>query len=54
MGQIADLRKLQVVYVCNFVSTGKFVMQFGASFLWQANCCSVYMGTRLGTGWIGS
>ena len=41
-------KKLQAMCICNFVpsiSTAKFVLQFGTLFLWQANCCSIYVGS---------
>jgi len=45
--------QIQVVHICNVVSsiTGKLMLKFGAVFLWQASCCSMY-GVSLGyTSW---
>jgi len=44
---LSDILK-RVVYVTVTlyrVPTGKFMLQFGALFLWQANCCLMYGGS---------
>jgi len=39
---LSDILK-RVAYVT--VPTGKFILQSGALFLWQSNCCLVYGGS---------
>ena len=48
-------RVAYVTVILYRVPTGKFILQFGALFLWQASCCSMYTGVRLGSVglWVG-
>ena len=52
--ELTDLRKMQVVYICNFASNieREIVLQLGASFLWQANSGSILLSAQLAV-WVG-
>ena len=52
--QISEKKARRVHPTFNQASTRKFVLQFGALFLWQVNCCSMGMGHGLGHGSISS